>query len=82
MFGIINLFSKFLSISKFNFPPSRHDIKQLSNNKDYGHVIYAIGMTGDFRTRLNDTIESQICVFNKILTTINYQALPLSMRSI
>ncbi len=54
--------------------PNRDDIEHISNDEDLGHVIYAIGMTGDFRTRLNDTVESQVSVFNKLLGNIKYQS--------
>jgi len=36
-------------------------------NENLGYVIYAIGVTADFRTRPFDTIRAHVCVLNEIL---------------
>jgi nucleoside-diphosphate-sugar epimerase len=40
-----------------------------------GHVIYAIGLTADFRSRPLDTVESHVCVLERLLRTANFQSL-------
>ncbi len=35
--------------------------------KELGHVIYCIGITGDFRERPFDTVEAHVCLLSKIL---------------
>lgn len=35
--------------------------------RDLGRVIYAIGLTADFRNRPYDTVEAHVCYLNKIL---------------
>ena len=39
-----------------------------------GHVIYAIGVTGDFRKRYFDTIESHVCILHKILKECKFDS--------
>ena len=35
--------------------------------KNLGHVIYCIGVTGDFRKKPFDTVEAHVCLLSKIL---------------
>jgi nucleoside-diphosphate-sugar epimerase len=42
--------------------------------RDLGHVVYAIGLTGDFRTRPFDTIESQVCLLARLLKQCRFQS--------
>lgn len=35
--------------------------------EDLGHVIYAIGLTADFRSRPFDTVEAHVCLLNRLL---------------
>lgn len=43
-------------------------------NRQLGHVIYAIGVTGDFRQRYFDTVESHVCVLHKILKECKFES--------
>ncbi len=40
-----------------------------------GHVIYAIGVTADFRTRPFDTVESHVCRLNELLRDARFDSL-------
>ena len=35
--------------------------------RDLGHVIYAIGLTADFRTRLQETVEAHVSLLNRLI---------------
>ena len=39
-----------------------------------GHVIYAIGMTSDFRNNTFNTIKSHVCILNELLNTVNFNS--------
>lgn len=39
-----------------------------------GHVIYAIGMTGDFRRRSFDTIDAHVCFLSSLLKHYQYES--------
>jgi nucleoside-diphosphate-sugar epimerase len=41
---------------------------------DLGHVIFTIGMTADFRTRLVETVESQVVRLHEALTWYRYDS--------
>jgi nucleoside-diphosphate-sugar epimerase len=47
---------------------------EFAANLDLGHVIYAIGVTADFRTRPYDTIEAQVSVAADILRNAQFQS--------
>jgi nucleoside-diphosphate-sugar epimerase len=40
-----------------------------------GHVIYAIGLTADFRSRPFDAVESHVCLLERLLRAGNFQSL-------
>lgn len=40
-----------------------------------GHVIYAIGLTADFRRRPLDTVEAHVCVLRRLLETGRFESL-------
>ena len=40
-----------------------------------GHVIYAAGVTADFRTRPFDTVEAHVCFLSKILKEAKFESL-------
>lgn len=42
--------------------------------KELGHVIYCIGITGDFRERPFDTVEAHVCLLSKILKRCKYES--------
>jgi nucleoside-diphosphate-sugar epimerase len=42
--------------------------------KSLGHVIYCIGITGDFRKRPFDTVESHVCLLHKILKKCKFDS--------
>lgn len=39
-----------------------------------GHVIYAIGLTGDFRTRLKETIEAHVDVLQRLMDGADFES--------
>lgn len=39
-----------------------------------GHVVYCIGLTADFRTRLFDTIDAHVCCLSALLRKINFSS--------
>lgn len=39
-----------------------------------GHVIYAIGLTGDFRDRPFETVQAHVCVLNKMLEDLEFES--------
>lgn len=41
---------------------------------DLGHVIYAIGLTGDFRKRPFETVEAHVCLLAKLLQTCRFDS--------
>jgi nucleoside-diphosphate-sugar epimerase len=41
---------------------------------DLGHVIYAIGLTGDFRTRPFDTVEAHVCRLREVLSSASFDS--------
>jgi nucleoside-diphosphate-sugar epimerase len=42
--------------------------------KEMGHVIYSIGLTGDFRKRPYDTVEAHVCLLKKILSQGKFES--------
>ncbi|QEI07243.1 NAD(P)-dependent oxidoreductase [Pigmentiphaga aceris] len=40
-----------------------------------GHVIYAIGLTADFRSRPLDTVEAHVCVLRQLIASGNFDSL-------
>jgi len=48
--------------------PARGEELQLASGaEDLGHVIYAIGLTGDFRSRFFDTVEAHVTLLAHVL---------------
>lgn len=43
--------------------------------RELGHVIYAAGLTADFRTRPFDTVEAHVGLLNRLLRSGNFQSL-------
>jgi nucleoside-diphosphate-sugar epimerase len=43
-------------------------------DRDLGHVIYAIGLTGDFRTRPFDTVEAHVCLLARLLKECRFDS--------
>lgn len=52
--------------------PGRDEIESLP--EDLGHVIYAIGLTGDFRARPLDTIDAHVNVLKALLFNKTYDS--------
>lgn len=52
--------------------PDRDNAPQDGTNA--GHVIYAIGLTGDFRHRLHETIEAHVTVLSQMLQTLRFDS--------
>ncbi|MEK7416081.1 MAG: SDR family oxidoreductase, partial [Planctomycetota bacterium] len=42
---------------------------------DWGHVIYAVGMTADFRTRRFETVDAHVTVLSKVLQQARFVSL-------
>lgn len=43
-------------------------------DRDLGHVIYAIGLTGDFRTRAFDVAEAHVCKLTRLLSRAEFSS--------
>lgn len=55
------------------FAPDRDDPGVTT--RALGHVIFAIGVTGDFRTRPIDTVQAHVCVLARLLATADFESL-------
>lgn len=55
------------------FAPDRDDPDIL--NSDLGHVVYAIGLTADFRSRPFDTMDAHVCRLMEILQSATFESL-------
>ena len=55
------------------FAPHRDDPRILDS--DLGHVVYAIGLTADFRSRPFDTIEAHVCRLSRVLESATFASL-------
>lgn len=55
------------------FTPHRNELTLFT--RPLGHVIYAIGITADFRTRPIDTVQAHVCVLAEILKQCNFDSL-------
>ena len=53
--------------------PARGDATVFT--RPLGHVVYAIGLTSDFRTRPLDTVEAHVCVLRQLLATGQFDSL-------
>lgn len=53
--------------------PHRDSIKTARNYA--GHLIYAIGLTSDFRTHPLETVEAHVCLLHKILAEAEFDSL-------
>jgi nucleoside-diphosphate-sugar epimerase len=53
--------------------PLRDDVSIYG--RSLGHIIYAIGLTADFRTRPLDTIEAHVCILRKLLAEAEFESL-------
>lgn len=42
---------------------------------DYGHLIYCIGLTSDFRRRPLETVEAHVCVLRQVLRDLQFSSL-------
>lgn len=52
--------------------PPRDAVAQASG--EAGHVIYAIGLTGDFRERPFETVEAHLCLLARLLRRLRYDS--------
>ncbi len=53
--------------------PARGDATVFT--RPLGHVVYAIGLTSDFRTRPLDTVEAHVCVLRELLARGQFDSL-------
>ncbi|CAB3669361.1 hypothetical protein LMG26696_03799 [Achromobacter pulmonis] len=44
-------------------------------DRPLGHVIYAIGLTSDFRSRPLDTVEAHVCLLRRLIAAGNFDSL-------
>lgn len=55
--------------------PTRQDLKMgMRSAQPLGHVIYAIGRTADFRTRLSDTIDAHVNLLDYLLNSTKWDS--------
>lgn len=55
--------------------PTKQDIEnRIGCSQPLGHVIYAIGRTADFRTRLSDTIEAHVNTLDYLLNSTKWDS--------
>lgn len=55
------------------FVPARGEA--LDPSRPLGHVVYAIGLTSDFRYRPLDTVEAHVCVLRQLLEQAQFETL-------
>jgi nucleoside-diphosphate-sugar epimerase len=55
------------------FVPTREDDSVL--RRPLGHIVYAIGVTADFRLRPFDTVQAHICRLSQILESAEFESL-------
>ena len=55
------------------FAPARDEIEP--DGRDLGHVIYAIGLTADFRTRPFDTVRAHVSLLTELLERASFESL-------
>lgn len=53
--------------------PSRLDADL--SGRELGHVIYAVGLTSDFRSRPRETVEAHVCHLNGLLNSARFESL-------
>jgi nucleoside-diphosphate-sugar epimerase len=54
------------------FIPKRDE---LSSDRDFGHVFYCAGITADFRTRVNDSIEAHVGLLSRFMENARFSSL-------
>lgn len=67
-----NLLQKLKHSNVEYYTPDIHDDKILKEN--LGHVIYAIGLTADFRERQFDTVETHVCLLHDLLKNATFDS--------
>lgn len=55
------------------FAPQRGDPSVFT--RPLGHVVYAIGLTSDFRSRPLDTVEAHVCFLRRLLAEAQFESL-------
>lgn len=55
------------------FVPDRDDPAIFA--RPLGHVVYAIGLTADFRSRPLDTVEAHVCLLNRLIRAGDFESL-------
>jgi nucleoside-diphosphate-sugar epimerase len=48
---------------------------EIHYSRPLGHIVYAIGLTADFRTRPLDTVEAHVCILRKLLAEAEFDSL-------
>lgn len=60
------------------FAPSREQLDnslEVLHHRKLGHLIYCIGLTGDFRQRPLETIDAHVCLLNQVLQKADFSSL-------
>ena len=67
-----NLLQKLKHSNVECYTPDIHNNEILKEN--LGHVIYAIGLTADFRERQFDTVEAHVCLLHDLLKNATFDS--------
>ena len=46
----------------------------ISEEKSLGNVVYAVGLTGDFRSRPHETVQSHVCLLSHLLQNTSFRS--------
>jgi len=68
-----NLVAHLSALGHTCFVPLRDDPQVFA--RPLGHVIYAAGLTSDFRSRPLDTVESHVCLLRRIIASADFTSL-------
>lgn len=55
-------------------PPRGTELASVTGGTSLGHVVYAIGLTGDFRSRPFDTVEAHVSLLAGMLRQMEYES--------
>ncbi len=67
--------SKLRSIGHSVFTPNREEIESLDFSQSLGKIVYAVGLTADFRQRPLDTVYAHVSLINRILIKGRFESL-------
>lgn len=67
-----NIIRKLQSANIDYYAPGRNENIE---GRNFGHIIYCIGLTADFRHKPFETVEAHVCLLNRILEKVNFTSL-------